>query len=125
VAATGAGDAAVDQVVHASVAPALVRMATEAGRLENSVVNATAAGGGEPAAQILEERRQTGAELLDAVARSEAVAVEGGRLRMTCAERARLVAELAGWGKGGADEFTVAAGLMLESLKRVEWCAAG
>lgn len=123
IASAGGGDPAVDGAVRNAVVPALQRMAAEVSRLENSVVSHTAGNDAEPAEVILEERRQTGANLLDGVAQSQAAAVEGDVLRMSCAERARLIGELGGWSKG-ADEFTAAAGLMQEFLRRVQQCGA-
>jgi hypothetical protein len=122
IAAAAGGDDAVGDALRASVAPLLQRMAAQVARLENSVVMTTSGGSGEAPAAILEERRQTGSDLLDAVANTEAAAVDGDVLRTSCAERTRLVAQLGGWSHSGSDEFTAAAGLMHEFLRKVERC---
>jgi hypothetical protein len=107
------------------------RMALEAWRLENSVVMATAGGakggdargGADSAAAILEDRKRAGADLMEAVMRGEAQAIDGGRVRMTCGERSGLLAELAAMTKSSSkDEFTTAAELLEDFLKQPYRC---
>jgi hypothetical protein len=118
------GETPVDAVMRELVGPVFERMAGEVSRLENSLVTQTAGRPAEPAGSILEERRKTDAELLDAVEKSEAAALDGDLLRITCVERGRLMAEIAVWSRAGRDEFSVAAGLMQEFLRIHQRCAA-
>jgi hypothetical protein len=113
------------------------RMALQAWRLEN-VLSSEAAGAKQDgssvsaSAAILDERKEAGADLVGAVAASErlTMAAEGGSapnakaLRITCAERSRLLAELVALDRTQAvDEFTSAGALLEDFLRKPYRCA--
>jgi hypothetical protein len=118
-----AGNTPVDAVMREVVGPVFQRIAEEVSRLENSLVTEAAGRQAESTRSILEERRKTDAELLTGVAKSEAGAVDGDLLRVTCGERGRLISEIAVWSSAGRDEFSVAAGLMRDFLRTHTRCA--
>jgi hypothetical protein len=106
------------------------RMALETWRLENTLTMHAAAGAkgdaarsADSAAAILEDRRKTDTDLVETVTRGETHLIDGGSLRMTCSDRARLVSESASLHHGaGSDEFTSAAGLLEDFLKSPYSC---
>jgi hypothetical protein len=117
VVAQGGGDAAIDRVLRSMVAP-LNKMALETWRLENTVImrNTEVA---EPAAAILGDRKQTDAELLDAVKESGGLLAGADSFQVTCGEKRGLETELAALSQSAdKDEFTSAAGLLEAFLER-------
>jgi hypothetical protein len=116
--AQGGGDAAVDRILRTQMVPVLNKMALETWRLENTVVmrNAIAA---EPPSKILDDRKQTDAELLEAVKQSGEFLVGQDTFQVTCGEKRGLQTELASLAKAAqADEFTGAAELLEAFLER-------
>jgi hypothetical protein len=78
--------------------------------------NASAA---EPLSKILDDRRQTDSDVLDAVKRSGALLVGRGSFVVTCGEKRLLQTALAALAKStDADEFTSAAGLLAAFLEQ-------
>jgi hypothetical protein len=122
VVAQGGGDAAIDRILRAQMLPALNKMALQAWRLENTVVmrNEITA---EPAAVILGDRKQTDADLLDAVKQSGALLVGRDSFQVNCEEKRMLQSELDTLAKStDADEFTSAAGVLGAFLERPVPC---
>lgn len=115
------------------------RMALQTWRLENvlsseAAVRGAAKQGRKDAgsgASILEDRKQTGADLVNAVTTEETLLIDtegpGGAnadwLRITCPERKGLLSELLPLAKSaGVDEFTVAGGLLEGFLEKPHKC---
>ncbi|HEY5382770.1 MAG TPA: hypothetical protein VIJ65_10975 [Acidobacteriaceae bacterium] len=110
------------------------RMAVQTWRLENVLSSEAAAKSGQDAgrsASILQDRKQTGEDLVNAVTAEEKLLIDtdgpGGEkadwLRITCNERSRLLNELVTLTKGTAvDEFTVAGGLLQGFLGQPHKC---
>lgn len=122
------GDPGMDQELRTQFVPVFNRMALASWRLENSVVMRTAdsgANGGDSVAEILDERNRAAEDLVQAVATSEGRLLDGDSLRVTCAERARLLGELATLHAGPeGDESSRAAGLLSDFLKKQTRCVA-
>ena len=115
------------------------RMALQTWRLENvlsseAAASAAAKSGRQDAgrgASILQDRKETGEDLVNAVTAVETLLIDtdgpGGEkadwLRITCSERSRLLDELQTLTKGtGVDEFTVAGSLLEDFLQKPHKC---
>lgn len=107
-------------------------LSTEAARAQRSG-SAAADDGGSGIAAIMQDRKRAGSDLLDVMTAGALQVVDRDgaspgtpdRLRMTCGERDRLVSEVAPLAKSAAvDEFTIAAGLVQDFLKKPYRCAA-
>jgi hypothetical protein len=118
--AAGSG-APIDRILRTLMVPALNKMALETWRLENTVVMRNESA--EAPSKILDDRKQTDSDLLDAVKQSGALLVGRDSFQVNCEEKRMLQAELDTLAKSAdADEFTSAAGVLGAFLEQPLAC---